>query len=225
MSVPFRASQTRGAIVALILVAMMPVAGCTEERPPTFEVPPTPTIPAHFARYTEEGLFTLYYPSEWEVDTSFLFERDVLMREALKTKATDFPVGDTAAVLVAGRRGGKGFPFVAVVAEAMGIELTVDEYYEGNIAYLSEFLTGFKEFSQSKVWLAGREVWILDFEVDVSNYVRGPSGKQRNIRLVAVDGTIGWDVQCNVASVESPTSTDIEDCNAVLRSFQLLTPQ
>ncbi len=212
----------RFATITLMLMVVVASACSVQQAPPTFEPLPTPTTPPSFVTYKDEAnLFTIEYPTEWELGLSFLPDLEKATKDLLLGKQSDLPVGNIGMVFFVGYPTGEGFdPNVNIVAEALPEKMSVDEYAEASQRLLKDLFAGYRSHGQSAVVVGGREGVILDYEVDLSNVVPGAVGKQRNLQLFTVDDKVAWAITCSIISAKVPDNLRI--CESVLRSFKIL---
>ncbi len=215
--------MTKLRVSTLIIALVMVMAACRgEQKPPTFEPLPTPTTPPEFVTFTDESnLFSIAYPSEWVLALSIMQEVQSMVEDILKSKQFGLSFSSGGFVFAAGLPTQQGFdPNVNIVVQSLPGEIAVAEYFEAGLEQVKELLTGFKELSQARVLVGGREAIIADAEYDASNFVPGAEGKVLTIQLTITDGRVGWTVTCTM--IASPSAEELRTCDAVVRTLRIL---
>ena len=210
--------------VSVLIVALVTLAvGCGGRPTSPTPVPlPTPTTPPGFVTFTDElNVFSISYPSAWQLDLSSMSELDAFARNLVES-ATGGPRAGLRLIFSAGVDAQEGsIPNVVVNVETLPVGLTLDEYFEGGQRFMRSTIAAYRVHKQAKVLLGRTEAIVYDVEFDPSSFmVAGSPSKGRAISLVAVDRAIGWTVTC---TVKVPTrDDDLQTCDAVARSFRVL---
>ena len=209
------------ALVAVSLTAMAACGGGGGK--PIFDSLPTPTIPPGFVTFTDESnVFSIGYPSDWELALSLLPDLEEVTKDLLRSSQSDLPLENIGVLFYAGLPAGEGYlPDVNIFVESLPFQMSVAEYYEAGQEAGEELLPGLKVYSRTNVVAGGREAIIEDGEFDASFFAPGETGKIRTIQLTTVDGKVGWAVTCT-ASIGPPASAeDLQTCKSVVRSFRI----
>jgi len=229
-----------GLVIGVVLLASLACGGATPHVPaltstptqiPTTSPPflgefdptaPTPTSmlpPSDFVTFTDESdVFSISYPSHWELALSLMPEIEEITEDLIESKASGFPADKVGIVFFAGVPAPNAYlPSVNIVAESLPAGLSVEEYQEGSVEAARGLLSGFKVLDVFQVLVGNTDGLIMHAEFDISSFATGEVGKIRNIALLVVDGMIGWVVTCTLDSTE-----DLETCDAVVRTFKIL---
>jgi len=203
------------AIIVLSVIVFM--VGCQPQPTPTPEQVPEPQIPANFTTYTEEGFFSISYPSDWQPAT--LEMEEIWEETKAKMKAEDPAVTleQTAMLFFAGKKTSEGYyPFLNILTDVRSFGYwTLDEISEANRQYERETTKGYKELSVIKTTVDGRDVIILDSEDNEPDY-----GRWRYIQMYTVKGDFVWLVTCGC---EYQDFSDYEETfHSIARSFKIL---
>lgn len=203
-----------GCIVAGIIVAVIAT------HPPS-RVEPQPAIPAHFITYTDElGLFSISYPSEWELALSQIEDLTQDVEEYLKGIGSEGSLQESKVVFWAGVPYGAGHnPNVNVMVTPPGegnwkLEDLVEAVVQ--LGYIKD-AEEYHEFSRISTVVDGREAIILDCEARYPFF----TAELRALTMYLRDNRVVWVVACSVLSPKD--FTDFEaDFDAIVRSLRVL---
>jgi hypothetical protein len=200
-----------GAALLMMASFMFPV-GCAEE-----EIPTEPEIPSHFTTYTEEGLFSISYPPEWETALSLIEDLEEYVKEVITSIDSDVPVEGFNIIFVAGLPIETGYmPNATVGVESMpGVVWTHDKVVEAQIKSIKMVSQDYQEFSRVKVNINGRETTILDYEADVPDI-----GRFHYLSSLTLVSKTCWMVTCT--SFPDDFSGCKDDFNGIVRSLRIL---
>lgn len=215
--------------VLLVGASMLVVAACVgEAEPPELESLPPATVPSDWISYTDEtASFQLAYPGEWtqmEVDRAAVEE---ILNPLLE--GSDVEVGTVAFVFGAGvpSPATGGFdPNVNVQAESLPVEPTAEEYAAASRRGVEDIFTTWETTSQSKVRIGERDAVLAHANYELSELFPAITDGTRvwAVLLNTTDGKTGWTLTCAKGGIEaSEVADDLETCEAVVRSFRLLT--
>ena len=157
-------------VLPLAMALTLTIIACGgEQAPPTFEPHPTPTASAEFSTFTDElSLFTISYPTEWELALSLMAGLEEAIDNILESKKSNLPLEATGIVFFAGKPAPEGYdPTINVGVESLPTELGVQQYFEGSERGVKEVFTGYQPHSQTSspsedylAVLAGQRQWI-----------------------------------------------------------------
>jgi len=203
-------------LCAVIVFALLLVAGCAAPAPtPT----PEPAIPAHFVTYTEENIFSISYPPDWEPALSLIEEMRKFVDEWLENiEAGTSLEGEVNTIFFAGLPTETGYsPNVNIGVSPLPAGLgTLDEVVEANIRGIKDILgEDYQEFSRVKTTIDGREAVIVDAEVDLPDL-----GRFRNLTVGMLKDKVSWVVTCTAYPEEFSHCED--DFQAIVRSLRIL---
>ena len=214
--------------IMLALISIMTIlsfigllSGCAAPAPaPTPAPAPVPTpetsIPANYSTYTEEGLFSISYPSNWEIVTSAAQELLPEVKEQLQSVAPELSFEQISMIFYAGMPVEGGYmPNVNIIVEPFLRAFTVDEYAEASTRGIKEVTISYREFSRTKKDIGGREAYILDCEATFEGM-----GIGHFLMLGLPDGKVGWGITCT--SLPEEYSKYEDDFHAILNSFRIL---
>ena len=187
--------------VAILLLTLLFFLGCQPQ--PTPEVAPTPApatkqvqesdIPANFTTYTEEGLFSVSYPSDWRPAKSMI---DYIMEESEKEITAVDPTASLEGmgmIFFGGKECPEGYyPNVNIMTDKRFIGyFTLDEVYEANDLWCEENLPGYEVLSVNRTAVDGRDAIIDEYEDNDPQW-----GRWRYICMCTVEGDFAWLVTC-----------------------------
>ena len=136
------------------LVCLVLLVGCLS-RPalaPEAQAAPTlyeePEIPSNFTTYTEEGLFSISYPSDWQPATSLMGEIFEETKRLMESSAPLVSLEGINILFMAGSESLEGYyPTVTVLTEKREAGYwTTDEAYEPNSRYDKAVTPGYKNY-------------------------------------------------------------------------------
>jgi len=199
-------------ITILIIVLTIALPGCAEQ-----EATPEYEIPAHFTTYTEEGLFSISYPADWETALFLIEGLEQNVKEIITSIEADAPVEKTSTIFFAGLPIETGYqPNVNIGVESLpGIIWTHDNLVEAEIRGLQMIIPDIREFSRVKTTVDGRTVTIMEYE---GTYPK--LGKFHWLVMFTLVGKTAWIVTCTASPGEFNEWE--EDFNAIVRSLRIL---
>lgn len=204
-----------------------------EPPPPVAVEPPPPVvveevaIPAHYTTYTDEKeLFSISYPSDWELLTWVMKEVEQYAKEELEEEAKEMGIPEEELesyrfVFMAGREleDMTYDPFAQLmVAPLLGEweDATLDEVYEGEMIGIEYLYPDLRVFSETKTTINGREAILADSEY----YEPELGAKVRCLDMVMIVGITEWYVICSTYSEDF--SKWEQDFDYIIRSFKVL---
>ena len=206
------------ALVAMLVIAIPLSNGCATPAPEPIPAPtPEPELPANFATYTQEGLFSISYPSDWKPATSIMDELWGENKAWMESEDPSVDLEGMAPLFFGGEEISEGYyPNVSIFTDLRVTgSWTLDEVGEANSRYERENTLGYKELSVYKVTVDGREASIFDTEDNTPGY-----GRWRYIQLITVKGDFAWLVTCGC---EYNDFNDYEDTFiSIVKSLRIL---
>ena len=206
-----------GIIVACIIAIIVIVVIAT--RPPTSAVP-EPAIPAHFTTYTDElGLFSISYPSEWELALSKIEGVTQDLNDYWKGTKPERTVEESSVVFFAGVPYKTGYnPNVSIVVipsdeGSWKLEDLVEAVVQQGLMKDGQ---EYREFSRYKSIVDGREAILLEYEVTYPAL-----GNWHALEMYMRDGRMLIKVACSVLPPKN-FSEYKADLYAIVRSLRIL---
>jgi len=209
-------------ILSILLLAVL-IIGCAGPTPaptPSLAPAPVPTpepaIPEHYTTYSEEGLFSISYPSNWEPALSLMEELEQTTKDLLKGEYPELPLGQASLIFLAGEPIEGGYiPNVTITVESLSEIMTHDEVVEYEIRGLKYVCPDYHEFSRVKTTISGREAAIFDCELTYPEI-----GKGHQLFMVMSEGKVAWIVCCTPPSGEYRKYEN--DFHSIVRSLRIL---
>jgi len=207
----------------LSLVCLVLLVGCLGPSALVPAAPPTPApyeepeIPSNFTTYTEEGLFSISYPSDWQPATSIMGEIFEETKQMMEASVPLVSLEGINILFMAGSESLDGYyPAVTVLTEKREAGYwTLDEVYEANSRYDKAVTPGYKELSITKTVIDAREAIIAFTEDNEPGY-----GRWRYLNTFTVKDDFVWLVGC---SCEHQDFRDYEETfESVVRSLRIL---
>ena len=197
-----RSRKKLAGIIAACTVAIIVIAVIATRPPSALE--PEPTIPAHYATYTDGlGRFSISYPPEWELDLEYL--------EDISVEGAQF-------LFMAGLPTMEGYYAASVnvvVGPCPGIICTHDAMVSAEIAGMKATEPGCLELSRVKTTVDGRTATILVSQDPISYE---PTCAYAQMFLLV--GRTEWCVTC--ITLTGDYSNWEDDFNAIVRSLRIL---
>lgn len=201
---------------AIAIIVLMLTVSCAPPTP-TSTTTPEPEIPAHFTTYTSEGLFSISYPPDWVPATVIMEEVWEATKEWMKTLDPEVQLEDTSMLFFGGVPTEEWYyPSVNIIVMPRSTGYwTLDEIVEVESKYSREYSQRYREYSQVRAVVDGREAVIIDSE----DY-EPDTGTWRYLQLFTVKDEFVWLVTC---AVESEDFKDYEDTFPdIVRSLRIL---
>jgi hypothetical protein len=209
----------RAVVVLVPLLAIILVLGActTPAATPTPEQTSEPAIPAHFTTYTHEGLFSISYPSDWQVATSIMEEFVEEAKRDIEARGPGASLENVGLVFFAGKETQEEYyPSVNITTDLRYSGYwTLDEIMAASSRWDKEYTPGYKELSINRVTVDGRDAAILDCEDNVPPY-----GRWRYIHLYTVKDDFVWLVTCSCEYQDFNEYVDM--FNSIVRSLRIL---
>jgi len=205
-----------GIIAACIVAIIVIVVIAT--RPPT-SMEPEPAIPAHFTTYTDElGLFSISYPSEWELDLGAIEETEQFVEDLINSITSDVPIEEAHLLFIAGLPTEIGYvPNVNITVEPLrGITWTHDQVVTAGVEGIKEIVADYYELSRVKTTIDNRTATIIECQGTFPQL-----GSFHDMLMIFVVNKTVWVVTCTALSAEEYSEWE-DDFNAVVRSLRIL---
>ncbi len=203
-------------VLTVIMILLLLTVSCT---PPilTPTTTPEPPIPPHFTTYSSEGLFSISYPPDWVPAMALMEELWEATKELMKSKDPEVSLEGASFLFFGGIPIEGGYnPNVNIGVAPRSIGYwTLDEIVEADCQYSREHTQGYREYSQVRTVVDGREAVIIDSE----DY-DPDSGTLRYLQLYTVKDKFLWLVTC---TTESEQFKDYQDTfYSIVRSIRIL---
>jgi len=187
--------------------------------PPELEPTQTsePPIPAHFTTYTSEGLFSISYPPDWVPATSIMEELFEETKEWMESIDPEASLEGISMLFLGGILTEEGYyPNVSIGIGPRSVGYwELDEIVEVESQWGREYLQKYREYSQVRTVVDGRDAIIVDCE----DY-DPDMGTWRYLQLYMTKDKFLWVVSC---SAESDDFSDYEDTfSDIVRSIRIL---
>jgi len=205
-------------LTVMSLLCLITALGCQGQPTPTPAHVQEPDIPANFTTYTQEGLFSISYPSGWQPALSVMEEVAEESKRAIQAQDPTASFEDMGIIFYAGELTSEGFyyPTVNIATERRSLDYwTLDEVYEAKVVWSEEYAPGYKVLSVDKVIVDGRDCIIDCSEDDEPSY-----GRWLYIQLFTVKGDFAWCVTCGCESNDFPTFENT--FRSIVRSLRIL---
>ncbi|MBA7687352.1 hypothetical protein ES703_95813 [subsurface metagenome] len=210
--------RTKKAMLLGVILLLMVLLGACAAPAPTPAPTPEPTIPSHFVTYTEENLFSISYPPDWEPALSIMEDLEEVVKETLVSIEADAPVERASMVFFAGVPTEMGYmPNVNIVVESSPeIVWTHENVVEAQIQGMKKYVHDYREFSRTKTIIGGREATIVDLE---GTFPR--ASKAHFLVMCTLVGKTAWSVTCTALPPEEFINYE-QDFQAILKSLRIL---
>ncbi|MCJ7829276.1 MAG: hypothetical protein MUP81_06015 [Dehalococcoidia bacterium] len=186
-----------------------------ETLPPT---PPETNISAGYRTYTDEfNIFSISYPSDWDMAQSLNPELNQKRKAALNNLKSGIPVENNSLLFLAVPRELKGH-------DAATVRLTVDPVAAGVstndqmvdliIRLDRQVYPDYHEFSRVKTTVNGREATIVDFDWRLAEYPRF-----RLLEMMMLVDKTTWFITCSTSSDDFAMWQN--DFDTIVRSLRI----
>jgi predicted nucleic acid-binding Zn ribbon protein len=206
-----------GIIVGCLIAIIVTVVIATQ--PPTPQEL-EPAIPAHFTTYTNElGLFSISYPSEWELALSKIEGVTQDLNDYWKGIKPERTVEESSVVFFAGvpyKTGYNPNVFIVVIPSDEG-SWKLEDLVEAVVQQgLMKDGQEYREFSRYKSIVDGKEAILLEYEVTYPAL-----GNWRALEMYMRDGRMLIKVACSVLPPKNFSEYEA-DLYAIVRSLRIL---
>ncbi len=212
-----KSSRILAPIVSFLVLAAL-AAGCGGAAGPAPTPAPEPTIPSDFTTYTdEEQLFSISYPSEWELALSEIPDIEEATRDLFESTESDLPLEDVHIIFGARMPPEQGTQVAVTINVApvpVGVS-TLEQLAEAEARGIEALGLECEDFAQVATVVGAKKALIFDRECDVPGL-----GKSRGIQMSVIDGKTAWTTTCSTFPEEFPSVE--ETCNQVVRSLRIL---
>lgn len=198
-------------MIALLVIGGLLLGACA---PTSVSEPP---IPANFITYTDEsGLFSISYPSDWELALYLLEGLEEITKNIITSIESDAPVERLGYIFFAGLPTDTGYmPNVNIGVESLSRVISHDEMVEANIRSLKSLAKDYHEFNRVKTTIDGRIATIIEYE-----FVVPTVGNCHFLAMVTLVGKTSWIVTCGARPEEFSNWKD--DFDSIVRSLRIL---
>ena len=208
-------------ILVLLVLSVTLLGACSSPEKST--TLPEPSIPSHYAVYTDDGnVFNISYPPDWQVNLSLI--EDVNFQEYME-KAWEAS-GERSApeamfsmvLFLAGVPTGRGgySPNASVaVLPLSGKETKLDDIVDETIGESTDLFAEYTVFSRTRTTADGREAVIKETEA----YYPGME-RVHQLHIIMVNDKIIWFVTCTSNPEEFAKYED--DFYHIVRSLRIL---
>ena len=204
-----------GIIAACIVAIIVIVVIATH--PPAF-TEPEPAIPDHYTTYTDEqGLFSISYPPQWELELSSIEEIQGFVEDIVSSITSDIPIEEANIVFMAGVPIGNGYlPNVNITVEPLNTAIsTHDDMAAAGIQGLRLAGLDYHEYSRVKTTVDGRTATIIECQINLAGF-----GTLRYLLMCCIVNKTVWGVTCT--ALPDGYSEWEDDFDAIVRSLRIL---
>ena len=159
--------------------------------------PPEPEIPAHYTTYTSnESLFSISYPPEWEIITLSIEEVKKAIQEIISDSDMDTSMENAlqkiSIVFLAGLPTEHGYdPNMNIIVEPIPIYLRMPNILvNANLTNMKNLYQDYYLHSLTDVVVNGTEATIIEWESTIDGV------KTYCMQLIMLKGKNGWYVSC-----------------------------
>ena len=201
-----------GIIVACVIAIIVIVVIATSS--PT-SVEPEPAIPVHFTTYIDEqGLFSISYPPEWDLDLESMEGIEQFSKEIISSITSDIPLEEAHFIFMA------GLPMegsnVNIVVEPLPVTIsTHHEMVAVAIESLKMVVSDYHEFSRVETKIDNRTATIIECQATLPGL-----GTFHYVYMCCIVNKTIWAVTC-VTSPDEYSKWE-NDFDAIVRSLRIL---
>ena len=211
-------------IIIIFTLLAGPVAGCKQQDSALPSVPSSqiePEIPSHYTTYTSEnGLFSISYPPEWEIFTSSIEDIEKIAEEICDNSSQEFllekAIEKTTMIFLAGLPTELGYdPIVNIVLEPVPIFFrNLSKMVDASEEYMKKFSPDYYMHCRTDTIVDGREATIIESESTISGF------KTYDICLITLNGKICWYVTCGTTNLNVYEEYK-DDFHHIVRSLRI----
>jgi hypothetical protein len=197
----------------IILASLVTISGCTKK-----ETAQEVEIPANYTTFTDEqGLYSISYPSDWELLLSLLTELEQYTKDVIASMNSDAPIDQAQFLFAAGVPIESGYaPSVTMGIEPMpAFIVTHNQMVDAEIDAIKQTLSDYHEYSRIKTTVGGKEATILEWEGTYPQV-----GKNHNLQLYILAGKNAWIIGC-VPPIGEYDKWE-KDFQSIVRSLRIL---
>ena len=123
-------------------------------------------VPGNYTTYTSEGLFSISYPSDWELLNYMIEDLEAMVQDILLSIDAGLPLNQASYIFVAGLPTDIGWePGINIVIESLPFPVSsLGEAVDAEIAGIQSVVDTYIEISRTNVTIGGREATILYWE-------------------------------------------------------------
>lgn len=208
------------AVIVISVGLLIACLSCKEsESTLPFEPNPETTIPDHFVTHVSDDLFSISYPSDWEVDTSFIKQAKTFAEQWTETNNMDIPVEHVNILLIAGKPFSPGYhPNVTIVSEPLVEDIeTMEDLAKAEAQSIEAVCDEYEELSRVKTTINGKEATIIEYEGVLPGI-----GPIHNLSMFTIDGDTIGGACCTLSTSLADFSDYEDDFYSIIRSFRIL---
>jgi len=149
-------------------------------------------VPPDYTTYTSEGLFSISYPSDWELLNYTLEDLEIMVQDLLTSIDSGLPLNQVSYIFAAGLPTDLGWePSANIVVESLPFPVSsLDEAVDAEIAGIRAFVDVYMEIYRTNMLIGGIEATII--------YWEGIMGMDNlsNLQMYMLLDDIVWIVTC-----------------------------
>ena len=172
--------------------------------------------PGNFTTYTSAGLFSISYPSDWELLNYLIEDLEVMVQDVLLSIDSSLPLSQASYIFAAGLPTDLGWePGINIVVESLPFPVSsLDEAVDAEIAGIQAVVDTYIEISRTNVAVGGREATILYWEGIIS------LDSVSNLQMFMLLDNVVWIITCTPPLGEYNDWED--DFYNIINSFRYL---
>ena len=172
--------------------------------------------PGNFTTYTNAGLFSISYPSDWELLNYLIEDLEAMVQDVLLSIDSSLPLDQASYIFTAGLPTDLGWePSINIVVESLPFPVSsLDEAVNAEIAGIQSVVDTYIEISRTNVVIGGREATILYWKGIIS------LDSVSNLQMFMLLDNIVWILTCTPPSGEYDDWED--DFYNIMDSFRYL---
>ncbi len=122
--------------------------------------------PGNFTTYTSAGLFSISYPTDWELLNYLIEDLEAMVQDILLSIDSSLPLNQASYIFTTGLPTDIGWePSINIVVESLPFPVSsLDEAVDAEIAGIQSVVDTYIEISRTNVIIGGREATILYWE-------------------------------------------------------------
>ena len=182
-----------------------------------------PEIPAHYTTYTsEEDLFSISYPPDWEIYTSRFEDVEKAIAEVISDSdmnaSMENALQKASIIFLAGLPTEQGYdPNMNIVVEPVPLFYrTQDKMVEANITNMEKICPDYYMHSRTNTVVDGKEATIIESEATITS----EKIKTFNINVTILSGKVCWYVTCGTTNLNAYEEYK-DDFHHIIRSLRI----
>jgi len=172
--------------------------------------------PSDFTTFTSESLFSISYPSDWELLNYMLEDIEAIVQDVLFNIDSGLPLDQASYIFLAGLPADLGWePSINIVVESLPFPVSsLDEAVDAEIIGLQSVVDTYIEISRTNVSIGGRDATILYWEGIIG------LDSVSNLQMIMLLDNIVWILTCTPPPSEYYAWE--EDFDSIMNSFRYL---